>query len=128
MDRFARYALISLSLLGTLAGGSLSIEHLQMGEVCPILGPVPACFVVFVGYVLILVNAVFASKLNLKTLFFLGWNPIFLLAAMGVSLEVFGQDICPPGAMGIPQCFYSLAMALLCLGLFLIMNRRQGTA
>jgi len=124
MVRFARYALIVLSLLGTLAGASLSIAHLQTGETCPTLGPIPACFIVFAGYGLILVNAVFASKLNRKTLFFLGWTPIFLLAGAGVSLELIGQDICPPGTLGIPQCFYSLAMVLLCLGLFIISRKR----
>lgn len=127
MYKFAHYALILLSLLGTFAGANLSLEHLQTGETCPMLGPIPACFVVFAGYALILVNAIFASRLNRKTLFFIGWSPIFLLAAMGVSLEIFGQNICPPGAFGVPQCVYSLAMALLCLGLF-ILPRKQRRA
>ena len=127
MGRVARYALVLLALLGTSAGASLSIEHFQTGETCPMLGPIPACFIVFAGYGLISLNAILASKLDLKSLFFLGWTPIFLLAAMGVSLEIFGQDVCPPGAFGIPQCFYSLAMALLCLGLFLILRKHSRT-
>ena len=120
MVRVARYALIALSLLGAVAGASLSLTHLQTGETCPVLGPIPACFIVFAGYGLIFVNAVFTTKLNRKGLFFLGWTPIFILAGTGVSLEIMGQDICPPGALGIPQCVYSLAMALLCLGLFFV--------
>lgn len=123
MDKLARYALISLALLGTVAGASLSTSHLQTGETCPMLGPLPACYVVFIGYMLILVNAVFISKFNRKSLFFLGWSPIFLLAATGVTLEIIGLDICPPGALGVPQCVYSLAMALLCLVLFVILRK-----
>lgn len=53
MDKLARYALISLALLGTIAGASLSTSHLQTGETCPMLGPLPACYVVFIGYMLI---------------------------------------------------------------------------
>lgn len=128
MDKLARYALILLSLLGTAAGGRLSVEHLQTGETCPMLGPIPACLFVFAGYALVLVNALFLKTLNKRSLFFFGWTPIFLLAAFGVVLEILGQNICPPGGLGIPQCFYSLAMALICLILFLFMPRNQRSA
>lgn len=125
MDKFARYALILLALIGTLAGVNLFIEHLQTGETCPMLGPLPACFVVSLGYLLILMNAVLVSKFNRRSLFFLAWTPIFLLAGIGVSFEVFGQNICPSGALNIPQCVYSLAMALLCLGLFVLSRKHM---
>lgn len=116
--KLTRYALLGLALFGVFAGGRLSIDHLQHGEVCPMLGPTPACIVVFVGYSLIALSALFLSRRATGKVFYLGWLPVFLLAFIGVSLELIKGQVCPPGAFGIPQCFFSLAMALLCLFLF----------
>jgi len=119
-----RFALIIIAGLATLAGLKLSIEHMQHGEVCPMLGPIPACIIVFLGYLCVALAAVLVKKSFVKRLFYIGWTPVFLLALMGVIIEVTvmlgltKDHICPPGAYGIPQCFFSLAMALICLGLF----------
>ena len=115
---FSRVALIVIGGFGTLAGLKLSAEHLQHGEVCPTLGPLPACIVVFLGYLCVVLAAVFLKKTFVKRLFYIGWTPVFLLALMGVILELTKGHVCPPGAYGIPQCFFSLAMVLICLGLF----------
>ena len=109
-----------LAGLGALAGLRLSIEHLQHGEICPVLGPIPACIIVFLGYLCVFLSALLISKTFVKRLFFIGWTPVFLLALMGVVLELTKGDICPSGAYGIPQCFFSFAMALICLVLFKI--------
>lgn len=114
----ARFALTALAGLGTLAGGRLTAEHLQHGEICPMAGPIPACIIVFLGYLLILLAGLFQSKRFSKPAFLLGWTPVFLLALIGVSLELVKGQTCPPGAFGIPQCFFSLAMVLACLALF----------
>ena len=52
------------------------------------LGPVPACIVVFLGYLLILLSAIFLTKSASKKLFYVGWTPVFLLALMGVIAEI----------------------------------------
>lgn len=115
-----RLALLILAGLGTLAGLKLSIEHLQHGEVCPMLGPMPACIIVFLGYLCVFLAALFIRKEIFKRVFYIGWTPVFLLALMGVVLELTKGHICPPGAYGVPQCFFSFAMALICLALFKI--------
>lgn len=113
-------ALILLAGLGTLAGLRLSFAHMQHGEVCPMLGPIPACNIVFLGYLCVFFVPLLIRKTFVKRLFYIGWTPVFLLALMGVVLELTQGHICPPGAFGIPQCFFSLAMVLICLGLFKI--------
>lgn len=119
-----RLALILLAGFGTLAGLQLSIEHIQHGEICPMLGPIPACIIVFIGYLCVLLAALFVKTAFVKRLFYIGWTPVFLLALMGVIVEVgvmlglVKDHICPIGAYGIPQCFFSFAMILICLGLF----------
>lgn len=83
------------------------------------LGPVPACMIVFFGYLSILTASVFIKNSKSKHLFYLGWIPVFLLALIGVGLELTQGHICPPGAGGIPQCFYSFAMASITWALFI---------
>jgi len=112
-----RLALVVIAGFGTWAGLTLSIEHMQHGEICPMLGPIPACFIVFLGYLSVVLAALFVKKSFAERLFYIGWTPVFLLALMGVILELTKGHICPPGAYGIPQCFFSLTMALVCLGL-----------
>ena len=124
---FSRIALIVIAGFGTLAGLKLSAEHLQHGEVCPTLGPLPACIVVFLGYLCVVLAAVFLKKTFVKRLFYIGWTPVFLLALMGVTLELTKGHVCPPGAYGIPQCFFSLAMVLICLGLFKLSLKTRAT-
>ena len=134
LNNAARLALIALSGLGTLAGARLTFEHLPHGGVCPMLGPVPACIIVFLGYLLILLSAIFLTKSASKKLFYVGWTPVFLLALMGVIAEIgvmlgLREDhICPPGALGIPQCFFSFAMVLICLVLFKVSRTALDTA
>ena len=128
MQTAARAGLIFLAGFGTLAGAKLSLEHMQHGEICPTAGPIPACIIVFLGYLLILLAGVFLSKRFSKPAFILGWTPVFLLAFIGVTLELVKGQICPPGAFGIPQCFFSLAMVLACLALFKFSRKTRGLA
>ena len=118
LSPLARFTLMAIAGFGTFAGAQLSLEHLQHGEVCPMIGPIPACMIVFIGYLLVVLAAIFVKGVLAKKLFYIGWTPVFLLALMGVILELTKGHICPPGALGIPQCFFSLVMALLCFGLF----------
>jgi len=101
-----------------MSGAKLSAAHMQHGEVCPMLGPMPACIIVFLGYALVFIAGLYAPKALARKLFIVGWTPIFLLALIGVSLELIKGSTCPAGAWGVPQCVFSLVMALVCLGLF----------
>lgn len=120
-----RAMLTLAALLGVWAGGVLSLAHLKTGEVCPMLGPVPACFVVLAGYTLIFAAA-WAPRAAAPFVFAAGFAPVFGLAATGVALELAHGDICPK-AVGIPQCFLSFALAALTLTLFLRARRRAHT-
>jgi len=102
----AQLALVALGLFGTTAGAKLSIAHFRHGEVCPMLGPIPACNIVFFGYLLVF------------------WLPVIGLALAGVIVELIRGDTCPPGGFGIPQCFYSLAMASAVILLFFFVRKR----
>ncbi len=117
ISTLSRIGLIFLAGFGVFAGGHLSLDHLAHGDVCPMIGPIPACLIVLIGYILMLLAAFIPSQ-HRKMTFYSGFFPVAVLAAMGVMLELTQGHICPPGPTGIPQCFISLAMVLLCLGLF----------
>jgi len=119
-----RAALLFIAGFGCWAGVRLSIDHLQHGEVCPMIGPVPACIVVGLGYFAIIISACIIHKPASQIIFLIGWAPIFILAFLGVILELTRGHICPPGPANIPQCFYSLAMATACGILFWIIRAR----
>jgi len=74
----ARGILLLLASLGTFAGARLSIEHLQHGEICLMLGPLPACILVFFGYLSVLIATILFRHAKSKTLFYIGWTPVFL--------------------------------------------------
>lgn len=88
------------------------------------LGPFPACGLVFMGYLAIVLAALIITRPFAKWMFYTGWIPVFLLALAGVFLELTKGHVCPSGATGIPQCYYSFGMVLACLVLF---KRLQGS-
>jgi len=121
----ALIVLAAIALLGTSAGVKLSLQHFQHGEVCPMVGPIPACNIVFFGYLFILIAAFISRHSKSKTLFFVGWIPVLALASFGVILELVRGETCPPGGFGIPQCFYSFAMAVIVFGLFFFVRKKH---
>jgi len=116
--KFTYIILIFITGFGSIAGAQLSLIHLRQGETCPMLGPLPACILVFLGYLTILIATILIRKPGSKRLFYIGWIPVLTLAALGVALELINEDVCPSGFANLPQCFYSLAMAILSFTLF----------
>ena len=123
MNKLYRLLLVLVSGFGALAGLSLTVEHIQTGEVCPHLGPIPACYLVLVAYAMIFASAFTLGKSIGVRLFVVGWIIVFGLAASGVVMELIVGETCPPGPAGIPQCFISFSMAVACLVFFVLARR-----
>ncbi len=117
-----RIALTLLALPGLVGGGLLSSAAMTSPGTCPSIGPIPACFLVLAGYAVILAS-VWAPPKPSGLLFIAVFMPVLALAATGVVLELTQGDVCPK-ASGVPQCFYSLALAFLSLIAFLVLRRR----
>lgn len=109
----ARWAVAALALYGVMAAFSISQLHMSGVQACPSLGSMPACYVVLLGYGAMLLSAV----RPMPWVFFAGWLPVFLLAALGVGSEILSTEaVCPQTAGGIPKCYFSFALSVL-LGL-----------
>lgn len=120
-----RALLIGAASLGAYGGGTLSLEHLQTGEACPLLGPIPACMLVFAGYAAIIISALL-PRVWFTKLFYIGWTPVFGLALVGAVLHTFVGDTCPVNESGMPQCYMSLALAALMFVLAVLAQRKPG--
>ena len=91
-------------------------------EACPAFGPLPACYLVFTGYAIILFSMILPPARS-SWLFLLGWLPVFLMALSRTSLELLGQATCPQTTLEIPLCFFSLV--IICVLLAAFMRARQ---
>lgn len=90
------------------------------------LGPLPACYLVFAAYSLVAISA-FLRTDYFKKLFFVGWTPIFGLAFIGAILHTFIGDTCPVDENGVPQCYLSLALAIATLVIAFLAWHRHRT-
>lgn len=108
-----------------LAGlGPLILDELRGIDACPKLGPVPACYLVGIGYLAIAIAVVFSPR-RLTALFLLGWTPVLLLALSGSIMEIMGHPTCPVSPTGTPLCYFSLGVSLVLLPVFLLARYLQ---
>lgn len=102
----------------------ISFTHWQTGAACPMLGPLPACYLVSICYAAMGLAAVLWNK-PLNGLFFAGAAPVILLALIGTSLELSGRATCPRSETGLPLCYLSLIASIMMLVVFLLVLKRE---
>ena len=113
-----RLLLAAIAMVGVVGVFPIVQKQFLGTAACPALGPVPACYLVFVGYALIVVSA-FASKKYRFLTFAVGWVPLFVLALTGSGLELFGQAACPRSSGGTPTCYLSLGLLSLLIVIYM---------
>ena len=105
----AGWLILLVAAFGTAAVTLISWKHLTGQKRCPSIGPVPICYLVFAGYVAILVSVFTRSP----TLFLGGLISVFAFAAAGTFVElILKKEVCPRTSGGIPQCYFSFAASL----------------
>ena len=110
-DYFFRTAIILLASIGVLGVGRISIIHWTGEASCPMIGSLPACYIILIGYSLIVLS-MYPHVQKALVLFLIGWAPVMLLALTGVVGELTGVLQCPHLENGTPQCYISAALAL----------------
>jgi hypothetical protein len=129
VPRILRIGLAAFSVFVLSGIIPISITHWHTGDACPVIGPIPACYVVSVCYAAMGIGSLLWT-MPLKSVFFAGATPVILLALAGTSLELMGRSTCPISDAGTPLCFYSLAVGIAMLIVFLIalkMERSQAS-
>ncbi len=108
----------SLSLLAIAISCYLVYMNLVTGDFCPKLFSLPACYLVLIAYILVLISTYIKKHSIQKTYFYLGSVSILLMAIWFTYSQLSGVQDCPV-LLGIPLCYASLIMAivLILLGL-----------
>ena len=110
---FIQIPLYALVAFGFYSSGRLAWRELTVGEACPIVGSVPACYVAFLGYLAMVMGLALASTTSwAPRVFYAGVAVAGGLALVGSILELLQGDVCPR-AGSVPMCYVSLGMSVL---------------
>ncbi len=107
-----RALLAFLVAVGLLTSSRLAWREGTVGEACPSLSSVPACYIAFAAYLLMALGLVakFNSRDGIiyRNIFVLGLAIAGGLALFGSVMELVQGDVCPRAGV-IPMCYLSLA-------------------
>jgi cell division protein FtsX len=78
-ELFFRTVIILLGSIGVLGVGRISISHWTGEASCPMIGSLPACYIILIGYSLIVLS-MYPRLQQAFLLFLVGWVPVILLA------------------------------------------------
>ena len=120
----ARYLLWILLAIGFVGIFRVSLAQLN-GSPCPQVLAIPACYVVLLGYTLMVIAAIFNHSKR-QILFVTGWIIATAIAVAGSIAELTSDSqVCPTtSGSSIPLCYVSLALLAGILALFLIARNR----
>lgn len=115
-------------LLGVGLYGAFSVSYTTITGTspCPSVVGVPACFVVFIGYFLMLIATLINTHSHTRTFFLAGWIPVFLLAFVGSVFEIGNGNTCPKSSFGLALCYVSLAFAVTIAFCFFIIRKSKS--
>jgi len=108
MKNILRFSVIILGAVGFLGVTQISYVHAIGQESCPILGSIPACYLIFIGYAMVIASML--PKISrARMIFLIGWTPVIVLALMGTVGELTQTMSCPHTEAGTPKCYFSAA-------------------
>ena len=105
-----------LALVGLTGVAGIAWQHLSGEARCPMLGPVPACYVILIGYAMVAMAPFLRGPLAFRA-FLIGLTPVLGLALAGTLGELTHTLRCPHTPSGIPKCYLSAALSLALAGL-----------
>ena len=125
---FIRILLAAMVLLGLRGAGQLSYKQYLSGDACPVLGDmVPACYIAFLGFILITLGValrMFSVGSAAIYLFWIGLGVAGGLAAIASVLELISEDaVCPVAFGSIPMCYISLVFTAIIAVLFIFVEK-----
>ena len=112
-----KLTIILLSSVGLWGVAGISISHWSREASCPMLGVIPACYIILFGYGLILLSMLLPFKRSLIS-FLIGWLPVIILALIGVLGELTSTLACPASEIGIPKCYFSAMLGIIIGGIY----------
>jgi len=108
-----KFTIIILSSIGLWGVGGISLMHWHGEASCPMLGNMPACYLILVAYGLIFGSMLLSINKKSLVIFLIGWLPVILLGLAGVIGEITSTLACPTSEIGIPKCYFSTGLAMM---------------
>ena len=103
---FLIYALLLFGLYGTFG---LAQEEWTIGNICPLILGIPACYIILTCFLLALVSHTGLVK-DKNRLYFLGAGLAWSIATFGSAGQFLDIVQCPKTTSGIPMCYISFAL------------------
>ena len=103
--------IISILLFAIYGSADLSMNDWEVGDVCPKILGIPACYIVLACFSAALIGHLIPRSSG-NWIFFLFVGIVTLIASTGTIGELTGTAKCPRTAGGTPMCFISLAICL----------------
>ena len=115
-------AILALAIYGS---SGLVINEWEVGNICPKILGIPACYIVLACFVIALIGHLIPRS-NGNWLFSLFIGVVTLIASTGTIGELTETAKCPRTTGGTPMCFISLAICLsLLVSKFISLKFRQ---
>lgn len=116
------YQLITILLVSAGLFGALTVSYKTVtgSNPCPNVWIMPICYIVLMSYTTVFISLFIKSKV----LFYSGWLPVFMFAAVGAALEATQGSVCPRAQNIIPMCYVSLVLAVAIFGLYFFSANR----
>ena len=131
---FITIPLWALVIFGLVSITMVSIDNMS-GNACPDLFSIPICYIVNIGYALMLGSLIIKNNKCKHHFFCAGWGMAFVIALFASFAEFFsGGGVCPSSTgglrggdmAGIPLCYISLVVLIVILGLFIAGPYKQA--
>jgi len=87
----------------------LVMNEWEVGNICPKIFGIPACYIVFVCFIVALISHIVPNS-KAKWVYFFFVGIVTLIALTGTIGELIGLTKCPRTSGGTPMCFISLAI------------------
>jgi len=105
------WVIILISSFAIYGSTGLVIDEWKVGDICPKIIGIPACYIVLFCFIGGLLSHVIPfSNGNFFYFFFIGI--VTIIASTGTIGELTGLAECPRTEGGIPMCFISLAICI----------------
>jgi len=111
MKKVLFWVIILICCFAIYGSWGLSMNDWEVGNICPKIIGIPACYIVLACFSGGLISHIVPSSNN-KYFYFFFIGIVTLIASTGTIGELTGLAKCPRTSGGIPMCFISLGICL----------------
>lgn len=111
MKNFLSWLIILITLFAIYGSSGLVMKEWALGNICPKILSIPACYIVLICFTGTLLGHLLSSSGG-KWLYFVFVGVVTLIASTGTIGELTGTAECPRTNGGAPMCFISLTICI----------------